>query len=255
MESFPPLRRDADFDSGHLWLREHVLGGRLRFRYDGGFNFGDETDAFAPGEEPLAVAAAVEAVRAEFAGKSFTAEVEEPSDYTFYGVATREEGVTYDWARLPAFLGTAICRPDGSLLPVDVAHAAFERLGLVPLNVFERELPARDFDFEHHDTPASAWYDGPAAGTRIRQKDGPETVFFGPVGEPVSTAEGCSPEAFVDQYVTPERVAETTAALAAPSVERVRDRLLARLVRRHYAELADTDGLRAAAMEPVARYR
>jgi len=257
MDEFPPLPRadGAVAESGHLWLREHVCGGRLRFRYDAGLQFGDSEAVFEPGNEPLGVRRAVRAVRAGFDADAFTTDVSEPGGYTFYGIATRNEGIAYDWNRLPAFLGTDIRNPDGDRLSVDAAHRAFDRLGLAPLNVFEKELPARDFHIDRHDVPASAWYDGPAAGTRVRRKDGAETVVPGDVDpRPV---ESLAPAAFAEQYVTPEAI-ETIAAACGddPSPRTVLDRLLARLVRRRYRELdaVDEAALREASIERVARH-
>jgi len=256
VDEFPSLSR-ADgtvAESGHLWLREHVCGGRLRFQHDVGLRFGDGGRAFEPGNEPLGVQPAVQAVRAAFDVDAFTTDVSEPGGYTFYGIATRNEGIGYDWDRLPAFLGTDIRNPDSDRLSVDAAHRAFDRLGLAPLNVFEKELPARDFHVDRHDVPASAWYDGPAAGTRVRRKDGAETVVSGDVDpRPV---ESLAPAAFAEQYVTPEAI-ETIAAACGddPSPRTVLDRLLARLVRRRYREL-DAVGeaaLREASIERVAR--
>ena len=155
MNEFPPLPR-ADgtvADAGHLWLREHVCGGRLRFRYDAGLQFGDGERVFEPGNEPLGVRRAVRAVRAGFDADAFTTDVSEPGGYTFYGIATRNERIAYDWNRLPAFLGTDIRNPDGDRLPVDTAHRAFDRLGLRAAAPVERELPARDFHPGRYEPP------------------------------------------------------------------------------------------------------
>lgn len=262
MQPFPATPRLADapdslFDGGHLWLFEHVLGAPLRFRVtERGLQFGDERQWFEPWGEPIGVRAAVRCVRARFDRVGFETAVDVPAEYTFLGVATRNEGIDYDWDQLPPFLGLDVRGPDG-LLPVDRATAAVERLGLDPVNSIEREVPARHFQPARHTVPASAWYDGPAAGTLVRRKDGGRALL---PGEPLANADErqdrLDPAAFVDLHATLGAVDAATAALGAdPGVDAVVDRLLATLVREHYAELAHVDeaALREAAVERVVR--
>jgi hypothetical protein len=259
VQSFPetPLVADAPdslFDGGHLWLQEHVLGAPLRYRVtDRGLQFGDERRWFEPWAEPLGVRAAARLVRERFDRAGFEAAVDSPTAYEFLGVATRDEGIAYDWSRLPAFLGLDVRGPDG-LLPVDRATSAFDRLGLDPVNSFEREVPARHFQPARHEVPGSDWYDGPAAGTLARRKDGSRALVPGSVS--LADGDALEPAAFVDRYATPDAVAAATAALGpAPGVDAVVDRLLATLVREHYRELARVDeaALREAAVERVVR--
>lgn len=240
---------------GHLWLEEHVLGARVWFRVtDRGLVFGDADDTFEPWTEPFGVRAAVEQVRERFDAERLADEVDSPDEYVFLGVATRNEGIDYAWNRLPAFLGTDVRGPDGELVAVDTAVAAFDRLGLDARNSVEREVPARHFQPERHDVPESAWYDGPAAGTVVRRKDGPRALAPGASGD--SPSERLEPAAFVDRYATAEAIDAAADALGDDSsVDATVDRLLSRLVRRRYHELSamDGDALRAAATEPVAR--
>lgn len=260
MQPFPETPTVAEVPddrlaSGHLWLLEHVPGAPLRFRVEhGGLVFGDERTWFDAWDEPLGVRAAVNEVRERFDTDGLAASVEDPTGYEFYGVATRNEGIEYDWDRLPAFLGSDVRGPDGELVPVDTAAGAFERLGLDPLASFEREVPARHFNIERHEVPDSTYYDGPAAGTVVRRKDGARALIPGTVeGDSSPTLD---PEAFVDSYVTPDAIDAAVAALGdSPSVDATVGRLLATLVREHYAELDSVDegALRAAAVERVAR--
>lgn len=259
MQPFPEVPPLADapeslLDGGHLWLQEHVLGAPLRFRVtETGLQFGDDRRWFEPWGEPLGVAAAVRWVRERFDRSAFEDAVAEPTGYEFLGLATRDEGVDYDWSRLPAFLGLDVCGPDG-LLPVDRATSAFERLGLDAVNSFEREVPARHFQPARHEVPPSAWYDGPAAGTLVRRKDGGRALVAG--RETTAPTDRLDPEAFVDRYATPEAVDAAATALGAdPSVDAVADRLLATLVREHYSGLARVDetALREAAVERIVR--
>ncbi len=257
MQPFPetPLVADAPdslLDGGHLWLQEHVSGGSLRFRVTTqGIEFGDDSQWFEPWSEPLGVGAAVRWVRERFDRTTFETAIASPTDYEFLGVATRHEGIDYDWDRLPTFLGLDVCGPDGRL-SVDRATTAFDRLGLDPVNSFDREVPARHFQPARHEVPTSAWYDGPAAGTLVRRKDGGQALIRD--AESSAPPAQLTPEAFVNRYATPDAVAAATAALGPdPSVDAIVDQLLATLVREHYTELARVDGaaLRDAAVERV----
>lgn len=259
MQPFPATPRLADapdslLDGGHLWLFEHVPGAPLRFRVtDRGLQFGDGHRWFEPWAEPLGVRAAVRWVRERFDRDGFETAVDAPAEYAFLGVATRHEGIDYEWDRLPPFLGLDVRGP-GGLLPVDRATSAFERLGLDPVNTFEREVPARHFQPTRHEVPASNWYDGPAAGTLVRRKDGGRALVTGE--PPDESVDRLDPAAFVDRHATAEAVDAATAALGAdPSVDAVVDRLLATLVREHFHELARADeaALREAAVERVVR--
>lgn len=260
MNPFPARPRLDDappalLDDGHLWLEEHVLGARLWFRVtDRGLVFGDAADTFDPWDEPFGVRAAADRIRERFDSVAFSDEVEVPGEYVFLGVATRNEGLDYAWNRLPAFLGTDIRAPDGDLVAVDTAVAAFDRLGLDTRNSFEREVPARHFQPNRYDVPESEWYDGPAAGTVVRRKDGPRALLPGASGEQPS--EQLDATAFIDRYVTPDAIDAAADGIGDdPSVDATVDRLLSRLVRRRYHELSSVNenALRAAATEPVAR--
>jgi hypothetical protein len=260
VDPFPPRPRLDDapaalLDDGHLWLEEHVLGARLRFRVtDRGLVFGDADGTFDPWGEPFGVRAAVDEVRERFDADAFAAGVDTPSEYTFLGIATRNEGIDYAWDRLPAFLGTDVRGPDGDLVTVDTAVAAFDGFGLDARNSVEREVPARHFQPDRHAVPDSAWYEGPAAGTVVRRKDGPRALLPGATGD--SPSEQLDAAAFVERYATADAIDAVADALGDdPSVDATVDRLLSGLVRRRYHELSAADGaaLRAAATEPVAR--
>lgn len=262
MNPFPPRPRLDDsppalLEDGHLWLEEHVLGARIHFRVtDRGLVFGDAGDTFDPWDEPFGIRAAVDRVRGRFDARAFATGVDRPEEYVFSGVATRNEGLDYAWDRLPAFLGTDVRDPDGDFVAVDTAVAAFDRLGLDARNSLEREVPARHFNPDRHAVPDSAWYDGPAAGTVVRRKDGLRALRLNTHGS--QTAGRLDAAGFVDRYATPGAIdAATDASGTDPSVDATVDRLLARLVRRHYLELSvvDGDALRAAATEPVVRRR
>lgn len=204
---------------------------------DAGLVFGDREKEFEPWAEPLPYRAAARHVRERFDDPAFRAEVASPGEYTFVGVATRYEGVDYDWDRLPAFLGTDVVRPDGDFLPPDAVERAFDRLGLTPANALEKELPAKHFSPDRFGMPDSAWYDGPVAGLLVRNKTGGRGRIDGEVSTP-ALAE------YPDEYAREAanaRLAEVIDPLENPTVETVLDRLLERLAREEYAALFDED--------------
>lgn len=247
------------FEQGHLWLQEWVVGGPLRFRVtDTGLRFGDADDAFEPWDEPPGYRFAASQVREQFDDAAFRDAVVDPSSYTFLGVATRYEGLDYDWARLPGFLGVDVHAPDGGYRTPDVAERAFDQLGLRPVNAVAKELPARDVRPERYDHPASAWYDGPASGVLARNKSGGRARLRNPAVDLADPAR-VAPEVLVDRRVTDDLVDRTARSVGEPaSVETTLDRLVALLVREHYAALGDdvesaAGAIRSAAAEPVAR--
>lgn len=267
MHPFPPTPSVDDapadlFASGHLWLQEWLVGAPLRFRVDdAGTSFGDRERSFDQWDEPLGYRCAARHVRERFDADAVRAEVADPTDYVFYGVATRDEGIDYDWSRLPPFLGCAVYSAERGFLPPDAAERAFDRLGLEPVNAFEKEVPTRDFHPDRYETPSSAWYDGPAAGTLVRNKRGDRAVIssstVAPAGEPSAPVDA---ETLVERYVTDERVDRTADALAAegrPSVDAVLDRIVETIAREQYREFSaagiDAEAFRAAAAERVAR--
>lgn len=264
MEPFPPTPWLSDappglFEQGHLWIQEWVVGAPLRFQVtDAGLRFGDADVAFEPWAEPAGYRFAAALVREQFDDVAFGDAVADPQAYTFLGIATRYEGLDYDWARLPGFLGVDVHAPDGGIRSPDVAERAFERLGLTPVNAVAKELPARDIRPERYDHPASAWYDGPAAGVLARNKAGGRAVLRNPAVD-LADPEPVAPESLVDRRVTDDLVDRVAGSVGEhATVERTLDRLVALLVREHYAALGEdveaaAGAIRSAAAEPVAR--
>ncbi|GAA0511108.1 hypothetical protein SAMN04488066_10923 [Halorubrum aquaticum] len=187
MKRYPSLPTVSDAPrnllSGHLWLLERIDGWHLRFRMEesGLLRFGDrETVYDDPESLPIGYAHAVRHVRERFDRAAFRSAVDDVTDVVFFGVATNQRTIEYDWDRLPSFLGHDVWSENaGSFRPPDAAEAIFERLGLDPVNAFERERHARDFDPESYAVPSSAWYDGPAAGVVVRNKTGGRGVIRG----------------------------------------------------------------------------
>lgn len=268
MQPFPPLPDAADapadlFDRGHLWLQEWVVGGPVRFRVDEtGVTVGDGERVFEPWDEPPGYRHVARHVRERFDASTFLGEVSDPADHVFYGVATRDEGVAYDWDRLPSFLALDVHSPDRGFLAPDAVERAFDRLGLAPVNALRKEVAARDFHRDRFEVPGSAWYDGPAAGVVVRNKRGQRALVPNPACE-VADVPPHSPdvEAIAETFLTADRIDRTVAEVGgsdAASVDRVLDRLVETLARERYRTVVapggfDAGAFRAAAAERVVR--
>jgi hypothetical protein len=222
VKPYPPLpdldAADATSFEGSVWIRELVVGDALRFGVaDGGylrFAAGERTFADDP---PLRLRRAVRHVERSFDVDALLREASHPTELVFYGVATVSDGVEYDWARLPPFLGVDAW--DGTRerwLPNDAVERAFEGLGLTGANAFEKELPVRHFYPERYEAPDSAWYDGPAAGVVVRDSHGTRAVRRNPTARASGDAEPelpTDPEALASAVVTDGLVARLAADL------------------------------------------
>ncbi|WP_435182616.1 hypothetical protein [Halobellus sp. EA9] len=269
----PELTPPTDL-SGHLWVQELSTGGRLRFQVTaaGGLAFAtpDETDTTVTALSAPYRRAAWR-LREALDRDAVRSAVDDPETITFVGRATWNEGVDYPWRDVPAFLGSDVWsdRTD-RFLPPDAATAAFERLGVPTLPAVAKEQPVSRTDLSQYTDPdgfpSSAWRDGRAAGVLLRDKTGtraqawrPVTTATGPDRDDPSVAD------VVTRHATEERIAETVARLDAteyaPSVEAVRDRVVADITRERYPELyRDGDpvvsmrALDSAIAESVQRY-
>jgi len=181
MHPFPPVLHVDDapdelLESGHLWLLESVAGAPLRFRLQESslIEFGDADRVYgSPDELPPQYRHAVRHVQEALDREALRAAVDDVEAITFLGQAMQYRGVDYDWARTPSFLGTEIWSAEaGRFRPPDAVDGIFERLGLDAVNPVAQEVRPRDFDPKRYEIPASAWYDGPAAGVVIRDKSG-----------------------------------------------------------------------------------
>jgi len=273
VQPFPPVPPVADppaslFDGGghHLWLQEWVAGAPLRFQLtdSGLLSFGDDDRVFDDDDDiPVGYERAVGHVRAAFDRSALRAALDDVSDAVFFGVATRDEGVAYDWDRTPPFLGVDVWTADGGFRPPDAAEALFDRLGLTPVNAVAKEVRADGFDPEGYELPESAWRDGPAAGVLVRTKTGDRAKLLGDWSppEPLRATPGEAAEALAT-HERIEAAAERVAgdAGAAADVSAVTDRLVAELARREHARLfgegaaaVDEAAFRSAVAERVGR--
>ena len=252
------------FASGHLWILEAVDGAPLRFQLDasGLLTFGDRDRVYDRADAvPDPYRHAVRHVRERLDRDALRAAVDDVEDVVFFGVATHQHAVDYDWDRLPSFLGTDVWSA-GSFRPPDVAHGIFEALDLAPITPIERELPARDFDPDSYVIPESAWYDGPAAGVVVRNKAGGRAKLSSddmPIRsgtEDDLTPGDATADELADAYATSDRFDAAVTALEERgrpvAVDAVTERVFEAVVRRHHrtlyagAESADGDALRSA---------
>ena len=266
MNEFPPLRPVADAPdellSGHLWLLELIDGRPLRFQLQdsGLLRVGDAKTVYDdPNAIPLPFRCAVRHIRESLDRDALRAAVDNVEGVTFYGVATTRESVPYDLASMPSFLGTDVWAVDDEAFrPPDAVDGIFRRLGLDPVNTFAREAHARDFSVADYEIPRSAWYDGPAAGVVIRNKQGHRGMVSGaamPTSAPPSGANKPeaipSIDALVTEDATKERIEEIAASLRAAEqpvvVDTVTDRLCATVGRHHPAAFLGADRLDQAA--------
>ncbi len=249
MKSYPDLPSLSDappelLSSGHLWLREYVAGRRIRFQMasSGLLAFGDSERSFD--EVPPPFGLAVRHVREQFDRDAFFDAVSDPSGYVFFGIAPCAVGVDYDWERTPPFLGWSVWSEEkGRLLPIDTAERIYERLGLTPLDTFQKEVNVRDFHPERYEIPGSAWYDGPARGVIVENRRGGcallenDAVIDGDAPEPIRG----DPETVANELVTERRLDHAVAAveeLGKPvTTDDVRTRVFEMVAREEYDRL------------------
>jgi hypothetical protein len=265
MKQYPELSPLSEapevYEEGHLWLQELVDGGQLRFRLtEGVLEFGDSRETYDPGNEPLAYGHAVRHVRGRFDRGALQAAAAEPGDYVFFAEATRLESVDYDWDRIPPVLGFDVWDgAAGTFLPVDEAEQAFDRLGLAPVNSFRKELPARDFQPDRYELPDSNWYDGPAVGVVVRNRDGQRAVLRNPAAGTASRPVEGEATALAERFVTERQVERAIDALEASgqgvTTGRTIEYVLEQVVREQYGRLFGDDPVDARALRSAVATR
>ncbi len=243
-----PVLDEVEF-SGHVWVQELPTGGEFRFQVAPS---GLVTSATAQQSFDTATAVppqfrrAAELIDERLDREALEAATDDPSDVTFCGIATRNEGVEYDWSMVPPFVGVDIWsgRKEQFLSP-DAAAGVFKRLGLPTIPAIEKELAAAHTDLTRYENqgrfPESEWREGQAAGILIRDKSGGRGLAWrqeqnaAPASDPQSTVE------LATEYATDERIEQTVAALQADgqpvTVDTVGDRLVADVAREAYVDL------------------
>lgn len=210
--------RDELLDGGHLWLREYVDGGRLRFQVcdNGEIRFGDGDAVFDPGGAPLQYRHALRHVREHLDRNALRAAVDDVESVTFVGVATFRRTIEYDWERTPSFLGVDVWSgSEATFLPPDRIEQVYQKLGLEPINAVQKELRAQDFDPDVYEIPDSNWYDGAAAGVDVRNKTGGAATLLAPefgARDPVPHSDA-TPETLVERHATDRTLDRVVTAL------------------------------------------
>lgn len=245
----PELTLPPDL-TGHLWIQELPTGGWLRFQVTAGgaLAFGTPDATYATVTAlPAPYRRAAWDLRDAVDRDAVRAATDDPEAVTFVGRATWNEGLAYPWRDVPAFLGTDVWTAERErYLPPDQAATAFDRIGLPTLPAIAKEQPAAHTDLAQYTDPdgfpSSAWRDGRAAGVLLRDKTGTRARGWRSIGTDTEQPhDDVSVESLVTQYVTETRIADTVADLEAegnpPSVEGVRDRVVADVARENYPVL------------------
>lgn len=164
------------FEEGHLWLLEYVAGEPFRFQLQpsGLIRFGDGSRTYQdPDSVPRRYGHAVSHIQHHLNRDALRDALTDPTDITFFGIATQRDSREYRWHELPSFLGMEVWSASReSCYPPDVAHQIFEAINLDPLPPVEQEVHPRDFDVDAYEVPTSYWSDAPAAGVVIWNKGG-----------------------------------------------------------------------------------
>lgn len=181
MQSPPsiPLLADAPdqlLASGHLWILEYVAAPPVRFRLleSGLIQFGDGDRMYDdPSELGPAYQHTVRHIQSNLDRETLRVAVDDVSQIVCIGRAMQYAGIEYDWERTPSFLGYDVwSATTETFRPPDAVDGIYRRLGLEPAAVVDQELSTRDFDPRAYEQLRSAWYDGPAAGVVVRDKQG-----------------------------------------------------------------------------------
>lgn len=269
----PPLETADEF-AGHLWVQELPTGERFRFQVaaSGLVTFATpeqsfETVAAVPAQFRRAATTISERLNLD----ALQAASDDPGSVTFCGIATRNEGVDYDWDSVPPFVGGDVwSQRQGQFLAPDAATGVFERLGIPTLPTIETEVVAAHTDLErfHDETgfPESEWRAGSVAGVLIRDKSGGRAAAW-VVDRSATHSETAPPSAaeLAERYATPARIDETIAVQqregVSLTVDSIRDRLIADIARESYVDLfpdgefvASMDEFRSLVGERVQEY-
>ncbi|MFB6267334.1 MAG: hypothetical protein ABEI31_06725 [Halodesulfurarchaeum sp.] len=214
LPSIPDLAEAPDgfFDSGHFWIQEHVDGVHLGFEMEesGLLRFGLSGTPIDPGDPPPHLESAVETVQDQFERDRLRDAVETVDRYTFVGAVPLGGRMEYRWTKMPAFLGTDIWDVEGDeFLSPDATHRIFEELGLEPIHVYEKEVPARRLHPDGYRIPESAYASEPAAGVRFRKKGGGSVKLTRPLEGGSGFSETDELEGRIEASVTATFLEET----------------------------------------------
>jgi len=243
-----PTLGDSDF-SGHVWVQELPTGAQFRFQVapSGLVTFATADRSFDTlAAVPPQFRRAAETIHERLNRQALEAATDDPSDVTFCGIATRNEGIAYDWQTVRPFVGVDVHsgQKDQFLSP-DSATGVFKRLGVSTLPAVDKELNVAHAALSRYEDqsgfPPSAWRDGHAAGVLIRDKSGGRALAWAEEFGSAPTSEAKSATELANEYATEERIAQTIATLReedrSVTVDTIRDRLIADVTRASYADL------------------
>ncbi|ALG81991.1 hypothetical protein HLASA_1096 [Halanaeroarchaeum sulfurireducens] len=246
MHPYPTIRSIEEtatsLNEGHLWLQEYVTGPILGWTMDesGLITFG--MDGETVDTAPPSLRRAVDHVRTHIDRDGLRSGVDDVSQFVFYGFATRNEGIDYDWEAIQPFLGVDIwAAPDEDFVPPDVTERVYDAIGLAPIPAFEKELPATHFDPATYEPPQSHWRDGPAVGVVVRKKGGMR-YRLGSKPTDVSQADTVDPETVIDSEVSrllDGELDRLNATAETVDVNTLADRIFDRIARTSYVALRD----------------
>lgn len=175
--------------------------------------------------------------------------VDDVEDIVFFGEAMHHHTIRYDWERTPSFLGFDVWSVETkSFQSSDAVEQIFEQLGFQPVNVFERERHARDFDPDSYSVPQSIWYDGPAEGIIIRNKLGQRAKLLHPDFQEIdeTVPVDASAEKLAAKYATERRFEKLAAKLnnrrQPVTFEMLYERILEDIVREEHKQLYHGEG-------------
>lgn len=154
MKTFPSIPRienapSALFKQGHLWIQEKVDGANIRFQLQdsGRIRFGDRSRVYQGDDIPAPYQHAVRHVRERLDRTALRNAIADVDTVVFVGEAMHKHTIDYDWDRTPSFLGFDIWSgTKEEFLPPDNVEKIYRRLGLHPINTFQKEVRAIDFD-------------------------------------------------------------------------------------------------------------
>ena len=251
--SIPPIADVADscFEEGHLWLIEKLDGANFRFQLQesGLIRFGDRNRVYDdPDAVPEPYQHAVRHVQTNLDRTAIRNAVDDVEALVFFGEAMHRHTIDYDWERTPSFLGFDVWSVQKDrFYPVDTVEQIFDRVGLEPVNVFERERRARDFDPDSYSVPQSAWYDGPAEGVVVRNKRGQRATILHPSFREVTETSPVDVSAaeLAETYATRQRFETLSSELEARdrpvTFETLYERVLEDIVREEHNRLYHAD--------------
>ncbi|WP_254274618.1 hypothetical protein [Haloarcula marina] len=247
-----PALDDAEF-SGHVWVEELPTGAEFRFQVaaSGFVTFATARQSYdTAAAVPPQFRRAANLINDRLDREALAAATDDPSDVTFCGLATRNEGTEFDWQKVPAFVGVDVWSSrQGKFLPPDSATGVYERLGLPTLPAIDKELAAAHADFTQYDHesafPQSEWRDGHAVGVLIRDKSGGRATAWADEATTQSPPASRSATELAAVYATDERINRIVAALQADdqslTVDAVRNRLVSEVARESYVDLFSDD--------------